>query len=290
MRWVKRKELIILFASSLPFLFLSSWDIKSFSSWKTSSNVTLLSWVHSSNFFLILNTLSVILWWVIHFVISEYFVLNLALMMSSVDTTHSLTDSSAAITEVKFFEIFIYFTDITSNTSLIYLIILNTITWFWFVKTVMLCNLLITNFWIWVSIELFSVVVVTSDSFLMQMLVRFLTKSLNLLLSSLSFTLIFWVVSFCDVDLNDLEFHFCFLLAELFELFLIFEAWCFALLDTIFALNFWCELIVSDKASLLVSSSNSSFFYSWVALNSLLIFAFDVSQNLIRSSHIWNIS
>ena len=191
MRWVKREELIILFASSLPFLFLSSWDIKSFSSWKTSSNIVLLSWAHSLNFFLIVNTSFIILWWVIHFMISEYFMLNLTLMMSLVGATHSLTDFSAAIAEVKFFEIFICFTSIASSTSLIYLIILNTIVWFWFVKTVMLHNLLIANFWIQVLIKLFSVVIMTLSSFLMQMLTRFLTESLNLLLSSSSFTLIF---------------------------------------------------------------------------------------------------
>ena len=143
---MKREELIILFTSSLSFLFLSSWDIKFLSSWKTFSNVILLSWAHSSNFFLIINTSSVILWWVIHFVISEYFILNLTLMMSLIDTTHFLTDSSTAIIEVKFFKIFIYFTNITSSISLIYLIILNTIVWFWFVKIIMLHNLSITNF------------------------------------------------------------------------------------------------------------------------------------------------
>ena len=130
----------------------------------------------------------------------------------------------------------------------------------------------------------------TLDFFLIWMLTRFLTESLNLSLLSLSFTLIFWVVSFCDVNLNNSEFCFCFLLAGPLKLFLIFEAWHFVLLDIIFILNFWCESVVSGKAGLLVSSSNSSFSYSWVALNSLLFFAFDVSQNLIRSSHIWNIS
>ena len=225
----------------------------------------------------------------IHFVISEYFVLNLTLIIFSVDTTHSLTDSSAAITEVKFFRIFICFTDIASSTSLIYLIILNTKVWFWFTKTVILYNLLIANFWIWVSIELFSVVVMTSDFLLMWMLVRFLTEPLNSSLLSPSFTLVFWLVSFYDINLNDSEFHFCFLLAEFFELFLVFKVWCFALLDIIFTLNFWCGSVVSDKVNLLISSSNSSFSHFWVALYSLLFFAFNVSQNLIRSSHIWNI-
>ena len=290
MRWVKREELIILFASPLPFLFLSPQDIKSPSSWKTSSNIVLSSWAHSLNFFLIMNTPSVTLWWVIHFVISEYFVLNLTLTMSSVGATCSLTDSSTAITEVKFFEIFICFTDITSSTLLIYLIISDTIAWFWFVKTVMLHNLSIANFWIRVSIELFFIVVMTSGFFLMWILVRFLTEPLDLSLSSLSFALTFWIVSFYDVDLNDSEFHFCFLLAGPLKLFLIFKVWCFVLLNIIFTLNFWCGLVVSGKAGLLISSSNSPFSHFWVALNSLLFFAFDVSQTLIRSPHIWNIS
>ena len=185
----------------------------------------------------------------IHFVIFRYFVLNLALTMSLIDATHSLADFSTAITEVKFFEIFICFISITSSTSLIYLIILNTIVWFWFVKIIKLCNLLITNFWIQVSIELFSVVVMTLSFFLMWMLMRFLTESLNLLLSSSSFTLTFWVVSFCDINLNDLRFHFCFLLAEPLKLFLIFKAWHFVLLDIIFALNFQCESVVSGRSA-----------------------------------------
>ena len=226
----------------------------------------------------------------IYFMISDHFMLNSALMMSLIGATHSLTHSSVAITEVKSFKIFICFTDITSSISLIYLIILNTIVWFWFVKTVMLYNLSITNFWIQISFKLFSVIIMTSDFFLMWMLMRFLIKSLDLSLSSLSFALIFWVVSFYDVNLNDLRFCFCFLLAGPLELFLIFEAWCFMLLDIIFILNFWCESVVSDKTDLLISSSNFSFSHFWVTLNSLLFFAFDVSQNLIRSSHIWNIS